>query len=87
MARVVGDPESIRQLARKMRQASDDMERTAQGLWSAYKSTDWNDQAQRRFEQDLNHLVKNVRAFKAQADSAEQHLQRKARELENFLRS
>lgn len=87
MARAVGDPDSIKQLGRKLRQASDEMDKIAQGLLAALKGTDWNDQVQKRFEQDLTQLVKNVRSFKVQADSAEKHLQRKARDLENYLRS
>lgn len=87
MARVVGDPDSIKQLARKLKQASDEMDKIAQGLVTALRGTDWNDQAQKRFEQDLTQLVKSVRAFRTQADSAEKHLQQKARELENYLRS
>lgn len=87
MARVVGDPDSIKQLGRKLKQASDEMDKIAQGLVAALKGTDWDDQVQRRFEQELAQLVKSVRSFKSQADSAEKHLQRKARELENYLRS
>ena len=87
MARVVGDPDSIKQLGRKLKKASEEMDKIAHQLVAALKATDWNDQAQKRFEQDLNQLVKNIRAFKTQADGAERHLQQKARELENFLRS
>lgn len=86
MARAVGDPDSIKQLARRLRQASNEMDKIAQGLLSAFKGTDWNDQVQKRFEQDLNQLVKSVRAFKTQADSAERHLEQKARDLEVYLR-
>lgn len=86
MARAVGDPDSIKQLARKLKQASDEMDKIAQGLLTALRGTDWNDQVQKRFEQDLNQLVKTVRSFKTQADGAEKHLQQKARDLENYLR-
>ena len=86
MARAEGDPDSIKQLGRKVRQASDEIDRIAQGLLAALKSTDWNDQVQRRFEQDLTQLAKSVRSFKTQADIAEKHLQKKARDLENYLR-
>lgn len=86
MARAVGDPDSIKQLGRKLKQASDEMDKIAQGLLAALKGTDWDDQVQKRFEQDLTQLVKSVRAFRMQADSAEKHLQKKARDLENYLR-
>ena len=86
MQRAVGDPESIKQLGRKLKQASDEMDKIAQGLLAALKGTDWNDQVQKRFEQDLTQLVRSVRSFKTQADSAEKHLQKNARDLENYLR-
>lgn len=86
MVRAVGDPDSIKQLGRKVKQASDEMQKIAQGLVVALKATDWDDQVQKRFERDLDQLVRNVRSFKVLADSAEQHLQKKARDLENYLR-
>lgn len=86
MTRAVGDPDSIRQLARRLRQASDQMDRTAQELLAALKGTDWDDQVRKRFEQELNQLVRDVRSFKMQADGAEKHLQNKARDLDNYLR-
>ena len=87
MERAVGDTDYIKKLGRKLMQASVEMDKIAQGLLAALKGTDWNDQVQKRFEQDLTQLVKSVRSFKTQADSAEKHLQKKARDLENYLRS
>lgn len=86
MPRAVGDPDSIRQLASKVHKASADIDVSARSLVGALKGTDWSDPVQKRFEQDLNELVKYVKAFKARADVAERHLQKKARELDEYLR-
>jgi hypothetical protein len=86
MVRAVGDPDSIKQLGRKVKQASEEMEKIAQGLVRALKATDWDDEVSRRFERDLDQLVRNVRSFKGLADAAEQQMQKKARDLETYLR-
>jgi len=87
MTRAAGDPDSIRQLARHLGEASSEMERTAQKLVAALKRTDWNDPVRQRFEQDLNDLVRTLRTFKPKADDAQRHLLQKASQLDGYLRS
>lgn len=80
-----GDPASIRQLAARIRQSSDELDRVAQSLVSALRSTDWNDPVRIRFERDLNDMVRRVRSFKDPAANAEAYLQKKAQQLDAYL--
>lgn len=87
MSRAVGDPDSIRQLGRKVKQTSDEMDKIARELLAALKATDWNDDVKRRFEHELTQLAGQVKAFRTQADNAERYLQEKAKALEAYLQS
>ncbi|MDR1388204.1 MAG: hypothetical protein LBJ44_11630 [Propionibacteriaceae bacterium] len=85
MARTVADPAALRQLAHTIKQAADDMERIATGLGSALAAADWQDEVRRRFESDLNELVRTARSFKGPAQVAVNFLEKKARDLDTYL--
>ena len=87
MANVVADPEKLRELAKKMASAGQQMDAMRNQIAKALSSAGWDDSERRRFEEQVNSDLKAVAAVAQRLQSQyPSTLQRKARALDDFRR-
>jgi hypothetical protein len=85
-ANVNANPEDLRRFARSLRQFKSDVEGKLGALNSQFRGLTWSDDQQRRFAQEWDRTSKSLRSFLQQVDSHAPYLERKARQLDEFLR-
>jgi hypothetical protein len=87
MTNVVADPDKLRDLAKKMNSAGQQLEALRAQLMKALQATEWNDRERQKFEQELTADLKRAVAV---AQRLQTHyppmLQRKAKALDDFRR-
>lgn len=84
---VVADPAKLRDLAKKLKSAGQQIEQMQRQAIGALQSSGWNDSERQRFEAALSQDLKSAAAIgrKLQTDYP-QTLERKARALDDFQR-
>lgn len=84
---VIADPEKLRQLAAKLRNAGQQIEQLQRQALGALQSSGWNDRERERFEAQLSSDLKAAATIgrKLQTDYPKT-LERKAKALDDFLR-
>jgi hypothetical protein len=82
---VVADPSKLRELAKKLKNAGQQIEQTQRQAMGALQSSGWNDRERQRFEADLARDLKTAAAIgrKLQNDYPKT-LERKAKALDDF---
>jgi hypothetical protein len=84
---VVADPTKLRELAKKLKNAGQQMEQMQRQALGALQSSGWNDRERQRFEASLSQDMKTAAAIshKLQNDYPKA-LERKAKALDDFGR-
>jgi hypothetical protein len=84
---VVADPDKLRQLATKLKNAGQQIEQLQRQALGALQSSGWNDRERERFEAELSRDLKAAAALgqKLQNDYPKT-LERKAKALDDFRR-
>lgn len=84
---VIADPDKLRQLATKLKNAGQQIEQLQRQAMGALQSSGWNDRERERFEAELSRDLKAATAIgrKLQSDYP-QTLERKAKALDDFRR-
>ncbi|MEJ7786341.1 MAG: hypothetical protein WKF96_16175 [Solirubrobacteraceae bacterium] len=84
---VVADPSKLRDLAKKLKAAGDQIEQMQRQVLGALQSSGWNDSERQRFEADLSRDMKGVAAIgKRLQNDYPKVLERKAKALDDFRR-
>ena len=85
---VNADPDKLRELAKKLKNAGEQIEQMQRQALGALHASAWNDRERQRFEADLTRDLKAATAIgrKLQNDYPKA-LERKAQALDNFRRS
>ncbi len=86
MPQVNASPESLRKLKSDLQTSQNEIRQAVQRIRSSLKSTQWNDQVRRQFEQNLEQTLRVLNKFDAEATTLQAYLNKKANELDNFLR-
>ena len=84
---VIADPAKLRDLAKKLKNAGDQIEQMQRQALGALQSSGWNDRERQRFEADLSRDLKAITTIsrKLQNDYPKA-LERKAKALDDFRR-
>lgn len=84
---VIADPEKLRQLATKLKNAGQQIEQLQRQAMGALQSSGWNDREREHFEAELSRDLKAAATIgrKLQNDYPET-LERKAKALDDFRR-
>jgi hypothetical protein len=84
---VIADPDKLREVAKKLKNAGEQIEQMQRQALGALQSSGWNDSERQRFEADLSRDMKAAAAIgrKLQNDYPKV-LERKARALDDFRR-
>lgn len=84
---VMADPDKLRQLASKLKNAGQQIEQLQRQAMGALRSSGWNDRERERFESALSQDLKAAAAIgrKLQSDYPKT-LERKAKALDDFRR-
>lgn len=82
---VKADPASMRRLRSDIDRSQKEIQSAISNLRGALKRVDWHDAVRDRFEQELDQVLQSLSKFDGQADTLKSTLDRKARELEQFL--
>lgn len=84
---VVADPAKLRDLAKKLKRAGDQLEQMQRQALSALQSSGWDDRERQRFEADLSRDLKTVTTIgKKLQNDYPKALERKAKALDDFRR-
>ena len=84
---VVADPAKLRDLAKKLKRAGDQLEQMQRQALSALQSSGWDDRERQRFEADLLRDLKTVTTIgKKLQNDYPKALERKAKALDDFRR-
>jgi len=84
---VVADPAKLRDLAKKLKAAGDQIEQMQRQVLGALQSSGWNDSERQRFEADLSRDMKGAAAIgKRLQNDYPKVLERKAKALDDFRR-
>lgn len=86
MPQVDADPEALRKLRAELQRSQNDIKAAVQRIRSALKSTHWNDTVREQFERDLDQTLRVLNKFDADAAQLSAYLNKKASELDIFLR-
>ncbi len=85
MARVHADPDKLKQYAKEMRAAGEELEQRSRSLLKRLNSIDWDDSERYKFEQELSAVVNSLAQFSRRLrDEHAPKLERKAQALEAF---
>jgi len=84
---VVADPAKLRDLAKKLKRAGEQLEQMQRQALSALQSSGWDDRERQRFEADLSRDLKTVTTIsKKLQNDYPKALERKAKALDDFRR-
>lgn len=86
MPRVDADPEELRQTAQQLRRFKSDVETQLGRMNSRVSSMRGADPQQRKFADEWAKTASSMRSFLASIDSYAPYLERKAKQLEDYLR-
>lgn len=86
MAGVNADPDSLRKLRADIDRTQNDIKQAIARTRGSLRSARWQDAAKDKFERELEQTLKSLEAFDRNANQLKSHLDRKARELDDFLR-
>jgi hypothetical protein len=86
MPRVSANGDDLRRFAGQLRTFSKDIEGNLNRLQGQFRSLDWDDEEQRKFEREFQKSVQSVRTFLKSIDHYSPTLERKARALDDFAR-
>lgn len=87
MSSVNAKPEDLRKVANAIKTADAEIKAAVQKMQSSLNSAQWNDPVRKKFEQDFNGLLSSLRSFQSSAPGTVQYLNKKASELEQFLKN
>ncbi len=79
------DPAALRSLRAEVQRAQVSISEATSRLRSALKRTKWDDAVRNRFESELDQALRAFSRFDAEANTLKATLDRKARELDNYL--
>ena len=87
MAQVHGNPKDMLRFAVQLKQFTNDLQVATQRINSASHtvSSSWNDNEYRKFRQDWEKTLTELRRFISDAPRYEQHVRAKAQALEAYL--
>jgi uncharacterized protein YukE len=77
--------DDLRKLARELDRATGDIKTALSRLDSVLRSAHWNDSTRRQFENDFSAVTAAARQFGDKTGPLKQYLDRKARELDQYL--
>jgi len=84
---VKADPQKLRDLAKALRAAGDELEQLQRRIMGALDATGWDDRERQRFEAELARDLKSAAAIGRRFRSDHpKTLERKAKALDDFLR-
>lgn len=86
MTKVSVDGEDLRRFAAQLRQFLRAVEDSTAKLQGQFRSLDWDDEEQRKFERNFQQSVQSMRTFLKEIDQYAPTLERKARALDDFRR-
>ena len=84
--RVHANPEDLKQLRRAVDRSQQDIKEAVSNLRRALEKCDWQDPVRRQFEDRVNELTQNLGKFDQGASELKPILDRKVRDLEQYLR-
>lgn len=84
--RVHASPTDLKNLRRELERMQNDVDAAVKRVRGALARADWDDAVRRDFERRFDEVVKALGRFKTEADALRPVLDRKARDLEAFLR-
>jgi len=86
MSSVDADPADLRRFAQQLRQFKSDVEGQLGRLNGQLGGMHWSDAQQRRFAGEWEQSARSMRGFLAAIDQHVPYLERKAKQLEDYLR-
>jgi uncharacterized protein YukE len=86
MSNVDADPADLRRFAQQLRQFKSDVEGQLGRLNGQLGGMHWSDAQQRRFSQEWEQSARSMRGFLSSIDRHAPYLERKAKQLEDYLR-
>ncbi len=86
MSSVDADPADLRRFAQQLRQFKSDVEGQLGRLNGQLGGMHWSDAQQRRFASEWEQSARSMRGFLASIDQHVPYLERKAKQLEDYLR-
>lgn len=86
MPKVDADPAELRQTAAQLRRFKSEVESQLGRMNSRIASMRGSDPQQRKFAEEWNQTASSMRGFLATIDSYAPYLERKAKQLEDYLR-
>lgn len=84
--RAHANPEDLKKLRRTIDEAQRQIADAVRSMTRALSQADWQDRARKDFEAKLNETTSTLRRFDESANQLKPILDRKARELEAYLR-
>ncbi|GAA4535184.1 hypothetical protein [Pseudonocardia xishanensis] len=84
--RVHANPDDLKRLRQTIDRAQREIAQAVQSMKLGLARTDWDDAGRRKFEERLDQTVASIRRFDQAASELKPYLDRKARELEAYLR-
>ncbi|MBP2214780.1 MULTISPECIES: hypothetical protein [Rhodococcus] len=85
MAGVNADPSSLRTLRADIDRTQREIKQAIARTRGALRSAQWKDSMKDQFERELESTLRTLDAFDRNADQLKAHLDRKARELDQYL--
>ncbi|MDO4685704.1 MAG: hypothetical protein Q4A92_04085 [Corynebacterium sp.] len=87
MSNVRANPQQLRNLKHTIQRSRKEIDQAVRNIQAGLtNASDWNDQVRKRFENDLRIALAGFKKFDQDADQLCNHLERKARQLDDFLR-
>ena len=86
MPKVDADPDELRRFASALRRFKSDVEGQLSGLNSQVQRMRSSDPQQQRFATDWDRTARSMRSFLGEIDRHAPYLDKKARQLEDYLR-
>jgi uncharacterized protein YukE len=85
MARAQASPDALRQFAKDLRRAQEDVRSLTKNLERRMSALDWEDDVKRHLEGDVRAVGKGLLRFVGQLDGYAKQIERKAADLERYL--
>lgn len=81
-----GNPDDLRRFARSLRQFKTQVESQLNGLDGQFRGLSWNDAQQQKFANEWQSMQRSLRRFLQDLDHHVPYLEKKAKQLEDYLR-
>lgn len=85
MAGVNADPASLRKLRSDIDRTQREIQAAISRTRGSLRSAQWKDAAKDKFERELESTLQTLQSFDKNAELLKSHLERKARELDQYL--